>query len=632
MSGPRAVAAENGRQGAEDDRPVDAPGPGAAGVADPPRDASAAEPGATQATSPEPVTSAPGTGKHGTSKHGTPETAAPGTEAAAPATGPATGPAVKPADGPSAEAVARAAAPDPQGAHGAAPVPLRKGTPQGLKPGAAALPGGAAQPAKGPDGGANSAAHQEDIAAGSAAKPDPGTPGPGKSGPGKPGPGKSGQGKPGQGQGRPGKAGKGPAATGPAGRAPGGTAQANKPPAGTAQAGKGSAGGPRPQAIAAAPPSRPVPPPAPAATVKPRHGLVLALFLVIVVLPVSVAAWYLYTRATDQYASTLGFSVRKEEGPSASELLGGIAALSGASSSDTDVLNEFIQSQDMVERVDAAFDLRAIYSFPERDPVFTIAPDATIEDLVEYWNRMVTIRYDGGVGLIEVRVLAFRPADAQAIAQAIFDESTRMINDLTAIARADATRYAREELEAAEERLRLARTELTEFRTRTQIVDPNADIQGQMGLLNTLQAQLAESLIELDLLGQTTREGDPRIRQTEQRIAVIENRIAEERAKFGISGATRSGQDYASLVGDYESLIVNREFAESAYLTALTSFDAAQAEAQRQTRYLAAHVRPTLAQSAEYPRRATILGVFALFAAMAWATLALIYYSVRDRR
>ena len=387
----------------------------------------------------------------------------------------------------------------------------------------------------------------------------------------------------------------------------------------------------QPAQQAAAP--APIPKPASAARPKRRHGFILALFLVIVVAPVGVAAWYLYTRAVDQYASTVGFSVRSEEGPNATDLLGGmIGNLSSGSSSDTDVISAFIESQDLVERVDARLDLRAIYTKPEGDPYFALEDDASIEDLVSYWNRMVTVYYDSGQGLIELRVLAFEAQDAQDIARAVFDESAALINELTAIARADATRYARQDLEEAVERLKEARAELTAFRSREQIVDPTADIQGQMGLLNTLQAQLAEAMIDLDLLRETTREGDPRIRQTEQRIAVIEKRIREERAKFGIGGAGEDREAYATLVGEFESLMVDREFAEQSYLSALTALEAAQAEAERQTRYLAAHIRPTLAQSAEYPQRETILMVLALFAFAAWATAALIFYSVKDRR
>ncbi len=373
-------------------------------------------------------------------------------------------------------------------------------------------------------------------------------------------------------------------------------------------------------------------PTASAARRKGRHiGIVVSFFL-FVVAPVAVAGWYLYERAADQYASVMGFSVRKEETASAAEAISGIVDFGSGNTSDTDVLYEFIQSQGLVESIDQKLDLRTMFSKPDNDPVFTIEPDAPIEKLVSYWKRMITIYYDGGTGLIETRSLAFTPDDAQAISRAIFEESSSMINGLTTVARDDVTAAARNELEVAKERLRTARNALTDFRARTQIVDPNIDIQGQMGLLTNLQAQLAEALIELDLLMDNTREGDPRLRQAEQRIDVIENRIAEERKKFGIGETGASGRAYASLVGEYEILTVDRQFAETSYLSALANFDAALAEAQRKTRYLAAYAEPTLAQSSEYPQRDIILGVFSLFAFAVWAIGALIYYSVRDRR
>ncbi|MEL6690811.1 MAG: capsule biosynthesis protein, partial [Pseudomonadota bacterium] len=269
-----------------------------------------------------------------------------------------------------------------------------------------------------------------------------------------------------------------------------------------------------------------------------------------------------------------------------------------------------------------------------QDPFFTFDPSGTLEDLVSHWSNKVTIIYDSGTGLIDLRILAFDPQTAQAIAEEILAESTTMINDLSDIAREDAITYSRDELETAVDRLKIARQSLTEFRNRTQIVDPSIDTQNQMGLLVTLQQQQAEALIELDLLRETSRANDPRVAQTQRRVNVIENRIEEERQKLGI-GTSATDTDsvaFASLVGEYESLIVDREFAEAAYTTALASFDAAQAEARRQSRYLAAHVRPTLAQKAEYPERMKIFALSALFILFFWATMALLYYSLRDRR
>ncbi|PHP26825.1 sugar transporter [Limimaricola cinnabarinus] len=369
------------------------------------------------------------------------------------------------------------------------------------------------------------------------------------------------------------------------------------------------------------------------AQARTRHWGLLLSFLLVVLAPAGAASWYLYSRAADQYASTLGFTVRSEELTSAADLLGGLGAgLGGSGSDDSAILYEFVRSQEIVRQIDAKLDLRRMWSrYHETDPLLSFDPSGSIEDLTNYWRRMLNISYDTGSGLMELRALAFSPEEAQAIAQAIYEEGSATINALSTQAREDATRYARADLDQALERLKQAREALTAFRIQNQIVDPSADIQGQMGLLNTLQAQLATALIDFDLLPENVRAGDPRTEQAQRRIEVIRERIAEERQKFGTNGDA-DGESYATTIAEFERLSVDREFAERAYTAALSAYDAALAEADRQNRYLARYIRPTLAEKSKYPQRELMIGIVALFGFLIWAIGSLIFYSLRDRR
>ena len=151
--------------------------------------------------------------------------------------------------------------------------------------------------------------------------------------------------------------------------------------------------------------------------------------------------------------------------------------------------------------------------------------------------------YDQKSGLIEVQVVAYSPGMARDIAQGILRESQRMINRLNDRARADAMRYAEADLAEAVARLKTAREALTTFRTRTQIVDPEADIQGRMGVVNNLQQQLAQALIAYDILDQNTTQSDPRKLQSAREIEVIRERIARERASFASETGGAGGED-----------------------------------------------------------------------------------------
>jgi len=386
-------------------------------------------------------------------------------------------------------------------------------------------------------------------------------------------------------------------------------------------------------------PAEPVPitvqPIAQPARLKKRHWGLLVSFVVLVLAPLAAVIFYLWTQASDQYMSTTGFTVRSQESGGATELLGGLAQFAGGSTaSDSDILYEFIQSQEMVEAVDAQLDLRAHYSPPwPRDWAFALWPDATMEDLVWYWQRIVGISYDSGTGLIQVQAMAFDPETARAVTSAILRESQDRINALNNQAREDAMRYARDDLDQAIARLKDAREALTRFRTRTRIVDPAADIQGRMGVMNNLQQQLAEALIEYDLLRGTTGDSDPRLTKAQQRIDVIRDRIRIERQTFTSENTDTGavGEDYPTLIAEFESLNVDLQYAEETYRAALTALQVARDDSARQSRYLATYIKPTLAQDSEYPKRAILAGLAGLFLLLVWSIGALIYYSIRDR-
>lgn len=362
--------------------------------------------------------------------------------------------------------------------------------------------------------------------------------------------------------------------------------------------------------------------------------LILSSLLLMVVVPTLVWAWYLWARAQDQYISTVAFSVRKEEADPTLDILGGLTQLTGSTSaSDPDILYDFLRSQDIVATIDGELDLKKRFSGVYAvDPIFGYDPSGTLEDLTDYWRKQVKVHYDSASKLITLEVMAFTPEDAVEIATAAFDESSRTINRLSDIARDDATRFSRNELGKAQDRLTETRQSMTAFRMRTQIVDPAADLEAQMEVMTGLQSQLVEAMVAQDTLRETARESDTRVLQGQRKIDAIRAQIDAERAKFGVADQGPNGESYAQLVAEYEELATDMEFAETTYRSAQASYEAALAEGQRQSRYLAAHIAPRLAESSLLPDRPILL--LRIFGALllGWAILLLCYYSMRDRR
>jgi capsular polysaccharide transport system permease protein len=388
---------------------------------------------------------------------------------------------------------------------------------------------------------------------------------------------------------------------------------------------------------AAPPRAAPVPP---RARPKARHWGVLASFALLVLAPFALSVWYLYARAADQYHSQVAFSIRSEEGSSAvaAGILGALTQIGSGSASDTDILFEYIQSQRIVEEIDEesggendpGLDLRAMFRKAPEDPVFTLGQDDSIEALVAEWNRKVEVGYDSTGGIIHVRANAFTPEDAQAIAEAVLVHSSALVNRLSDQAREDAVRYARDELAESEARLKGARQALADFRRENRIVDPGAEAGGQMGLLNALEAELAQALVDRDVMLSYAEPTDQRVVQVGRRIDAIRERIDAERASLGL--AEGAGGALPDVLSAYEALQVDLEFANTAYTRSLAALTGANAEARRQSRYLAPHIEPTEASTALYPRRLSLAGLTGLFLLLGWGVAMLIFYNARDNR
>lgn len=364
------------------------------------------------------------------------------------------------------------------------------------------------------------------------------------------------------------------------------------------------------------------------ATRKPRHIAAQLLFLLIVVVPVVLLSAYMFMRADDRYHSELSFSVRSEEIRNPLDMLSGLGQISGSSNTDAEILHEFIGSQRIVELLSPVLNLRQMFAGSGRDPVFSLPPDASLEALRRYWRRQVHVSFDKSSGVVRIESVAFSPRDAQRINEEILRVSQDLVDDLSRIARADATRFTEEQLDVAARRLRVARQNFSVYRVENQIIDPEVEIRSQSGALGELRSQLTEALLQRTLLDATTGSDDPRVTQADRRIAALREQIEKERGQIRDGDAT----GLAKLVGDYESLALEREFAEKAYVAAAAAHDSALSEADRRSKYLAVHIQPTLADTPIYPQRITIILVSAVLLMLSYSIAMMVFYSLRDRR
>ena len=150
-----------------------------------------------------------------------------------------------------------------------------------------------------------------------------------------------------------------------------------------------------------------------------RDGLLS--FLLLVVLPLCLAAGYFWLLAADRYESEARFVLRMPGRTLPSAQMSSFLQSAGITRTDDDgyVVNDYLESRDAMYWLERHAGLKAAVAVARRDPIWGF-PNAftsdTEEGLYRHYQRMMSAGFDSSTGVSTLKVQAFTPEDAQRIA------------------------------------------------------------------------------------------------------------------------------------------------------------------------------------------------------------------------
>nr|WP_321442492.1 hypothetical protein [uncultured Cohaesibacter sp.] len=355
---------------------------------------------------------------------------------------------------------------------------------------------------------------------------------------------------------------------------------------------------------------------------------------VVVLVPTILSCLYFGLVASNQYAVEVRFAVRGFNSSATHDLLGLVTggASSGSTTSDSYILMDYLHSREFVEQLGTKVDLAEIYGRNKADYFSAFNPDLPIEELVEYWKNKATLSYDTASQIIVAEIKAFTPEDAEKVATELLTFSEALVNELSAKARADAVSHAQREVAKIETRLRQSRKTIRTFREKEQVIDPSKEVESRLSLISRLEGEIMMEKARLSSQAQFLNKDAPRVKVITSKIEAMEKQLAAEKQQMSAAGTTNLEETQA-LTGqllDYRDILMDQEFLEKAYLSALSSLETARLDANSRQRYLAVFVRPSLPESALYPKRISSILVTLVISIFVWAIGTLIVYAVRD--
>lgn len=362
-----------------------------------------------------------------------------------------------------------------------------------------------------------------------------------------------------------------------------------------------------------------------------RIALVCAA-LVLIALPTLAASIYYGFFAANQYIATAQFAIRSQSMTSSSMdptsmLMGSPTAAGLPVIADTFIVSDYIQSSQILKDIADKVDIRRIYSHEGADWLYRLDPTISDEALLKFWQSVAEVHFDITTSISTLTVRAFTPEDAQKVADTVLSAGEALVNLMSDRAQADTVKLAQSEVATAKGQLNDALDALKIFQQREQQIDPLALAKTRSTIEGLLEGKVAEFQAQLSTLRSSLPDTAPTVRLLKSQIRSMQDQLAVEQAK----STTGSGVPTATvLMSDFDKLNVDREVAEKAYASALSSLVLARQEAIRQNRYLVAFVRPQRPDDTLFPNRPYMILLVAIAGALAWFFVALIFSVVRE--
>lgn len=350
-------------------------------------------------------------------------------------------------------------------------------------------------------------------------------------------------------------------------------------------------------------------------------------FALAVLLPTLLAVAYFAFLAADRFEVEARFVIRSPGAALGGALQGLVQGGKGTQSiEDAYVTQSYLTSRDAMKDLLKEVDLIELLGRPRFDLLWHYPgpfwPHSE-ERLYQRLRSHVAVAFDRTTGVSTLNVQAFTPEDAQAIARALLKNAEALVNRLSERGLEDAIASAKADVEGGRVTAAAVQERLTEFRRKNAIIDPGK-------VSSTAQENIARLALETARIGasvtvmERSSPNSPQIEGERVRMAALKQQIDKERESLAGSEAS-----LAPLMAEYETLILERAFAEQAFASALAALETARSDGLRQRFFLEQISAPNLPDYAAYPQRMMNVLLVVLVAWGLYGILARLYLDTR---
>lgn len=322
------------------------------------------------------------------------------------------------------------------------------------------------------------------------------------------------------------------------------------------------------------------------------------IYLAMIAVCVGYCLYYLL--ASDRYVSDATIIIQNTEqmGPMNTDL--GSLLGRGPSFIDLKLLEEHLQSIDMLNKLDAALDLRAHYSDSSHDFVTRMwFNDASIEWFHRHFCARVSVYFDLQAGVLRISSQAYTPKMAHDITTMLVQEGERYMNEISHDMARKQINFLDTQVEKAQEQMKEATEKLLAFQNDNGIVSPKDTFESHHRIIGNLESQRTNLQTQLGALPRNLDRNHPTRRAMLNSLQAVEKQISAEKAKL----ASTEGHPLNSIMEESRRLELDLKFKQDIYKSSLVALETGRMDAARMLKIVSVIQSPTMPEYAMEPRR-----------------------------
>lgn len=335
--------------------------------------------------------------------------------------------------------------------------------------------------------------------------------------------------------------------------------------------------------------------------------------------------------ASDRYVSQASIEIERTDLAGVGSLDFG-SLLSGVGtgrSKDQLLLREYLRSLDMLKKLDEKLDLRGHYSDESRDLMSRMWRKAQDQEAFhKHYLSRTSIELDEYSGLLLIKVQAYEPAKAKAIAEMLVSEGERYMNELGHAVAREQLAFLEKQTEESGQRAMATRQAVIAFQNAKGMISPQSLVETLQGSVSRMEAQLAELKTKRIALLGYLNPAAPSAVELDLQIKAVESQMAQERNRL----TSPKGKTLNATIEEYQRLEMTAKFAEDVYKTVLVALEKVRVESLRTLKKVAVLQAPSLPDYPLEPRRIHNIIVFALTALLIAGIVHLLAAIIRDHR